>query len=60
MKSLLGDSVITSDKITDTPEIVSINSNDQKATNNMGYYFFYTFLLATILLLKSLPFAITE
>ena len=60
MKSLLGDSVITSDKITDTPEIVSINSNDQKATNNMVYYFFYTFLLATILLLKSLPFAITE
>ena len=48
VKSIIRDLVITCDEIVDTPETMSINSNNKKAAFKMGYYILHTFSLATI------------
>ena len=55
MKSLIDGSVITCDKVLDTPKTVSINSNNKKQ-HEIDYYISCTFLLVTILLLKIVLF----
>ena len=45
MESLVNDSVIACDKITDTSEIVSIDSINKKAKYKIDYYIFHNTLV---------------
>ena len=63
-KHLINDSVVTCDDAAakscyNIPELAAINSNYKEATFGIDYYILHPFLLATILLLKSLLFVIT-
>lgn len=51
MKSVIHDSLMACDEITEAPETVSINSNYRNVVYKMDYYFFHTLLLVTTLLL---------